>query len=141
MSEKPLTVVAEKEILEEAQKIKDRNYREAEAKKESDLVEVMQSLTGKFFKTLEFNDEKKEFYRIFYDSWRDNQIKVETWKYYHDEYYSVEIGTWYGDKRALYDEEITEVEFMQAVSWWMKKVGVHQILRCCYLLGGNVECY
>lgn len=123
-----LNGIAEAEIIKKAQEIQNRNYKENEEKKRTELDKVMQSLTGKFFKTLDYTDDKKSFYRIFYDSWRDNQVKVESWYYYHDNHYRISVNTWYSDNRALYDEEITEIEFMQAVSWWMKKVGIHQIL-------------
>ena len=115
-------------ILKKADEINTKNRIQKEKADRIALEKLLQGMCGKFFKTLDFNDEKKEFYRVFHDDWRDNQISVERWKYYHNGYYQVELKTWYADNRQLYDEEITEIEFMEAVTWWMKKVGVFQII-------------
>lgn len=125
-----MSQVKEKEeaILKKADEIRDKNNRFQEKAKRTALEKLLQGMCGKFFKTLDFTDEKKEFFRVFHDDWRDNQVKVERWKYFHDSFYQVNLETWYADNRRLYDEEITEIEFMEAVTWWMKKVGVFQII-------------
>jgi hypothetical protein len=121
----------DEEILKQAEQIKKRNADEDRRMHEIKLQTTMQNLVGKFFKTLDFDLEKGKlkFYRVLPDSWRNNQVKVETWEYFHEGYYKVSINTWYNDQKAIYDEEITEIDFMAAVAVWMRKVGVWDIMK------------
>jgi len=118
----------EDEIIVKANEITYRREKEKHDKEEQNVVKTLQGKVGKYFKTYDFNDEKKSFYRVLKDDWRDSQVLVENWKYYHDKYYGVNLETWYNDRSSDSDKEISETEFMQAVSWWMKKAGVYQIL-------------
>ena len=118
----------EDEIIVKANEIISRRNNEKRNKEEQNIIKTLQNKVGKYYRTYEFNDEKKNFYRVFYDDWRDSQVKVERWNYSHEGYYGINLETWYNDRSNDSDKEISETEFMQAVSWWMKKVGVYQIL-------------
>lgn len=118
----------EDKIIEQANEIIHSREKEKRFKEESNIVKTLQGKVGKYFKTYEFNDEKKHFYRVMHDSWRDSQVKVEYWRYSHDGYYGINLETWYNDRSNDGDKEISETEFMEAVTWFMKKLGVYQII-------------
>jgi len=118
----------EDEIMAKADEIRYRREKEKRDKEEQNVVKTLQGKVGKYFKTYEFNDEKKTFYRVMKDDWRDSQVKVEKWTYSHDGYYGVNLETWYNDRSNDSDKEISQVEFILAVTWFMKKLGIYQTI-------------
>lgn len=123
-----LSELSEEEIIVKAREIENKRNKERQEKETQDIVKTLQGKVGKFYEKSTFHDDQKEFYRIHYDSWRESQVKVETWFWYNDNHYGVKESTCYNDSSISDDKEISEHEFMQLVTWWMKQVGVYQVL-------------
>lgn len=126
-----MSQLSDTEILKQAEEIKAKNYRDAEEAKKTTQEKAMKSLVGKFYvgSTSGFADEDGvEAWRVLSLGFHPNYVYVEHWVYAHSEHYKVELINWHSIPReSIIMKQVTEIEFMQQVSKFFKKIGLYKI--------------
>ena len=125
-----MSQLTDEEILEKAQDIAYKNHLKKESDKEEAQKKWAASMLNKYFwKDYGQHSDKDgfEIWRVIGLDWYGRYAQTEHWQYSHQGHYFIRLENFYNPTSIEFLTEITEIEFLQKVALFMKKLGVFQI--------------